>query len=48
MTGCKTNKPELHHISAREDELEFVTMVVRFRPPSARAKVELTPQPAEP
>jgi hypothetical protein len=32
----------------RPDELKFVTMVVRFRPPSVRAKVELTPQPAEP
>jgi hypothetical protein len=102
MTGCKTNKPKPHHISAvrldeakseivldvavldprsvasacdrfwkgdfdetetdlqktsvlvkgmafiRPDELKFVTMVVRFRPPNAKAKVELTSEPAEP
>jgi hypothetical protein len=32
----------------RPDELKFVTMVVRFRPPSAKAKVELTSEPGEP
>ena len=102
MTGCKTNRPNPHHISTvrldeakseivldvavldprsvasacdrfrkgdfdeterdlqktsvlakdmafiRPDELKFVTMVVRFRPPSAKAKIELTSAPAEP
>jgi len=30
------------------DELKFVTMVVRFRPPSSKARLEFTLRPAEP